>query len=465
MSYGRVTGEVKRLLQDIVGSENVYDSPEILEKHGLDESPLPPHPPEVVVKPRTTGEVSKILRLAYERRIPVTPQGSRTGLSGGAHPIYGGIALSLDEMNRIVEIDEDNLMAVVEPGVLIMELHEETEKLGLLYPPDPGEESGSLGGNISTNAGGVRGLKYGVTRDYVQGLEAVLPNGEVIQLGGKIVKNSTGYELIDLLIGSEGTLAVVTRAILKLVPKPQYSALLYIPFNSTRDAARAVSEMIRRRVVPFAVEYMPRDAVEVVERYLERRMPDDEHEAYLIVGVEGNSEAEVEWQMETVGEICMKHGAEDAYVADTEARMRELWEGRKCLFEAYKAFWEVDEVDVCVPRSRLPDYVEGAEKIGERHRLRVVVNGHAGDGNVHAIIVKPEEMEREVWLGKLEAIVDDLIHLGLSLGGTVSGEHGLGYTKRKYLVEKVGPVQVELMRAIKNAFDPRGILNPGKILP
>lgn len=465
MSYGRVTGEVKRILRDIVGPENIHDSPEILEKYAIDESPLPPHLPEVVVKPITTEEVSRVLRLAYDRRIPVTPQGSRTGLSGGAHPIYGGIALSLEGMNRILEIDEDNLMVVVEPGVLIMELHAETEKLGLLYPPDPGQESGSLGGNISTNAGGVRGLKYGVTRDYVQGLEAVLPSGDVLQLGGKIVKNTTGYELIDLLIGSEGTLAVVTKATLRLVPKPQYSALLYIPFNSTRDAAKAVSETIRRRVVPFAMEYMPRHAVETAERYLERRLPDDEHEAYLIVGVEGNSEAEVEWQMETVGEVCLEHGAVDAYVADTETRIRELWEARKCLFDAYKAFWEIDEVDVCVPRSRLPEYVKGAEEIGERHGMLTVNIGHAGDGNVHTIITKPQEVERELWLQRLETVIDELIHLGLNLGGTVSGEHGLGYTKRKYLTERVGPVQVKLMRAIKRAFDPRNILNPGKMLP
>lgn len=465
MSYGRVTREVKCILQDIVGSENIYDSPEMLEKHGTDESPLPPHPPEVVVKPITTREVSEVLRLAHKKRIPVTPQGSRTGLSGGAHPVYGGIALSLERMNRILEIDEDNLMVVVEPGVLILDLHTKTEKVGLLYPPDPGEESGSLGGNISTNAGGVRGLKYGVTRDYVQGLEAVLPNGKVIEMGGKIVKSSTGYELIDLLIGSEGTLGVITKAILRLVPKPKYSALLYLPFNTAKDAASAVTEMIRRRVIPFAVEFMPRHSVETAERYLERRLPDNEHEAYLIVGIEGNSEAELEWQMEVVGDVCLQHGALDAYVADTEARIRELWEARKCLFDAYKAFWEIDEVDICVPRSRLPEYMEEAERIGQRHGIVVVNIGHAGDGNVHSTILRPQDMERETWLYKLETLIDELIYLGLRMGGTVSGEHGLGYTKRKYLVERVGSAQVELMRAIKRVFDPRNILNPGKILP
>ena len=403
------------------------------------------------------------MRLAYEERIPVTPQGARTGLSGGALPVHGGIALSLERMNRVLEIDEENLMAVVEPGVLIMDLHEETEKLGLLYPPDPGQESGSLGGNISTNAGGVRGMKYGVTQDFVQGLEAVLPNGEVIRLGGRIVKNSTGYELIDLIIGSEGTLAVVTQATLRLVPNPRHSALLFVPFDSTRAAARAVSEIVRRKVVPFALEYMPQHAVLTAERYLERSLPDHDHPAYLLIGVEGNSEDEVERKLETVGEVCIEMGAVDAYVADTQARQQQLWEGRKCLFDAYKAFWEMDEVDICVPRSRIPDYIEGADEVSERHGVTIASIGHAGDGNVHSIITRDPETDRDLWLEKLEAVIEELIDLGLSLGGTISGEHGLGYTKKHYLPMRVGEIQVELMRAIKRAFDPLNILNPGKV--
>jgi len=461
--YGKVTPEVRRRLEEIVGAEHVSDAQEDLEEHGIDESLEPPHPPEVVVRPGSTEEVSAVMRLAYEERIPVTPQGARTGLSGGALPVYGGIALSLERMNRVLEIDEENLMAVVEPGVLIMDLHEETEKRGLLYPPDPGQESGTLGGNISTNAGGVRGLKYGVTRDFVQGLEAVLPNGEVIHLGGRIVKNSTGYELIDLIIGSEGTLAVVTQATLKLVPSPKHRALLFVPFESTRDAARAVSEIIRRKVVPFSLEYMPRHAILTAERYLERELPDHDHPAYLLIGVEGNSEDEVEREMETVGEVCLEMGAVDAYVADTEARQQRLWEGRKCLFDAYKAFWEMDEVDICVPRSRIPDYIEEAEKVAKRHGVTIATLGHAGDGNVHSIITRDPEMDRDLWLQKLEAVVEELIDLGLSLGGTISGEHGLGYTKKQYLQLQVGKTPVELMRAIKRAFDPLNILNPGKV--
>jgi glycolate oxidase len=416
----------------------------------------------VVVSPATTEEVSAVMRLAHAERITVTPQGSRTGLSGGSHPVHGGIALNLERMNRILEIDEENLMAVVEPGVLISDLHAETEKHGLLYPPDPGQESGSLGGNISTNAGGVRGMKYGVTRDFVQGLEAVLPNGEVIEVGGKVVKNSTAYSLKDLIIGSEGTLAVVTKATLRLVPMPRHTALVYIPFDSTRAAAKTVSEIVRRKVVPYALEYMPLHAVQTAEKYLERSLPDNDHPAYLLIGVEGNNEDEVETQLETIGDVCMEMGAVDAFVADTAARREQLWEARKCLFDAYKAFWEIDEVDACVPRSKLPDYIEIAEEVAERHGVIISNIGHAGDGNVHSIIAQGD-LEDEAWRIALEAVIEVLIKAALELGGTMSGEHGVGLAKKRYLPDQVGKTQVELMKAIKLAFDPHNLLNPSKV--
>jgi len=463
IEYGRVTPEILRKLEGIVGEKNVSTSDEDLEKHSLDESLEPPHRPEVVVRPGDTGEVSAVMRLASEHRIPVTPQGSRTGLSGGAHPVLGGIALSTERMNGILEIDQDNLMAVVEPGVLIMDLHAKTEELGLLYPPDPGEETGSLGGNINTNAGGVRGMKYGVTRDFVQGLEVVIASGEVLNLGGKTVKNSTGYSLLDLVIGSEGTLGIVTKATLRLVPKPRHTALVYVPYESTRDAARTVSEIVRRKVVPFALEYVPQHAVQVAEKYLERELPDNGHPAYLLIGVEGNSQEEVESALETVGEVCLEMGAVDAYVADTEARQQRLWEARKCLFEAYKAFWQIDEVDSCVPRDRIPDYIERAEEVAERHGVVVANIGHAGDGNVHSIIVRGD-MEEEAWRKTLEAVVGELIEISIDIGGTISGEHGVGYAKKGYLVDQVGETQVELMRSIKRAFDPGNILNPAKVI-
>jgi glycolate oxidase len=461
--YRKVSDDIISQLHKIVGEKSVSNLAEDIEKHAIDESLEPPHPPEIVVRPKNTEEVSAVLKLAYDNNIPVTPQGSRTGLSGGAHPIFGGIALSTERMNRIIEIDQDNLMAVIEPGLLIMDFHAKTEELGLLYPPDPGEESGSLGGNINTNAGGVRGMKYGVTRDFVQGLEVVLANGEVLNLGGKTVKNSTGYSLLDLIIGSEGTLAVVTKATLRLVPKPKHTALVYIPYNSTRNAAKTVSEIVKRKVVPFALEYIPQHAVEVAEKYLERELPDNKHPAYLLIGVEGNSRDEVDAALEIVGEVCIEMGAVDAYVADTEARQKRLWEARKCLFEAYKAFWQIDEVDSCVPRDRIPDYIEMAEKVAKQYNVVISNIGHAGDGNVHSIIVRGDLKERE-WRQTLEAVIEELIGISLNIGGNISGEHGVGYSKKHYLQGQVGKTQVELMRNIKRAFDPKNILNPGKVV-
>lgn len=461
--YNKIDVNIKQQLVKIVGAEYVSFAPDDIEKHSIDESPLEPHPPEVVVKPGSSEEISKIMKIANKMRIPVVAQGSRTGLSGGAHPIYGGIALSLERLNRILEIDEDNLMVTVEPGVLIDDLHKATEEKDLLYPPDPGQESGSLGGNINTNAGGMRAMKYGVTRDFVNGLEVVLPKGEIIKVGGKHVKNSTGYSLIDLIIGSEGTLGIVTKATLRLVPKPKYTALIYSPFQTTKDAAHAVSEIISKKILPYGLEYMPLHAVLTAERYLEKKLPDNSHPAYLLVAVEANTEEELERQLETAGMICLENGATDAYIADTEQRQLQIWEARKCLFDAYLALFTLDEADVCIPRSHIPEYIERAEKIGEKNGVLLVPIGHAGDGNLHYNIIKLDHTSDDEWPEVMEATLEKLIELALELGGTISGEHGLGYTKRHYLERQVGKEQVKLMKEIKKIFDPNKILNPDKI--
>ena len=461
--FNQITPEIRAKLEAIVGKDSVSSVKEDLDKHAIDESPLEPHPPTLVVSPSSTQEVQGILRLANSVLIPVTPQGCRTGLSGASHPIHGGIALSLEGMNRIIEIDEDNLMATVEPGVLINDVHEATEKLGLYYPPDPGQESGSIGGNISTNAGGMRAMKYGVTRDFVNGLEVVLTNGEVIQVGGKNVKDSTGYSLIDLIIGSEGTLGVVTKVILRLIPKPKFTSLIYAPFTSTMDAVNAVREIIKQKIVPFGLEYMPQHAVLMAEKHTGKKLPDNSHPAYLIVAVEANSKEELDRQLETAGEACIEMGAVDAYIADNAQRQNQIWEARKCLFDAYMATYTLDEADICIPRSMIPDYVERAEMIGEKHGVLLVPVGHAGDGNLHYFIIKKDETPEEDWDELMEAALSDLIDLSLEMGGTSSGEHGLGYTKKHYLEREVGAAQVELMKGIKATFDPNGILNPDKV--
>ncbi|MFA5870048.1 MAG: FAD-linked oxidase C-terminal domain-containing protein [Candidatus Bathyarchaeia archaeon] len=460
--YRKVDEGIRRRLEAVVGAKNVSTTGEDIEKASVDESPLEPHPPEIVVKPANTAEVSAVMRLAYEETIPVVAQGGRTGLSGASHPVRGGIALSLERMNKILEIDEDNLTCTSEPAALISEVHAATEAVGLYYPPDPGQESGSIGGNINTNAGGMRAAKYGVTRDYVQALEVVLPTGEVVNMGGKNVKDTTGYSLIDLMIGSEGTLGVVTRATLRLVPKPKFTALIYAPFNSARDAAKTVAEIVKRKVQPYALEYLPQHAILTIEKYVERKLPDDTHPAYLMVGLEANSEAELDRILEEAGAVCMELGAVDAFLAETAEQQKNIWDARKKLFDAYLALYELDEADVCVPRAAVPAFVEECERVAKRRGVIIAAVGHAGDGNIHCNILRQGQSDEE-WPVVLEATIGELIDISISMGGTVSGEHGLGYTKRRYLERRVGRTQVEIMKAIKRAFDPRNILNPDKV--
>jgi glycolate oxidase len=402
------------------------------------------------------------MKLAYEETIPIVAQGGRTGLSGGSHPVRGGIALSLERMNKILEIDEDNLTCTTEPAALISEIHEATEKVGLFYPPDPGQESGSIGGNINTNAGGMRAAKYGVTRDYIQALEVVFATGEVVNMGGKHIKDTTGYSLIDLIIGSEGTLGVVTKATLRLVPKPKFTALIYAPYNSAYDAAKTVAEIVKRKVQPYALEYLPQHAILTIEKYIERKLPDNTHPAYLMVGLEANNEAELERILEEAGTVCMELGAIDAFLAETTEQQRSIWEARKKLFDAYLALYETDEADVCVPRAAVPAFVEECESVAKRYRVIIDTVGHAGDGNIHCMILRQEQSDEE-WPVVLETTIGELIDISLRMGGTISGEHGLGYTKRLYLVKKVGPTQVELMKGIKRVFDSKSILNPDKV--
>ncbi len=463
-NYNEITSENIAEITKIVGEDNLSTKTEDLETHSIDESPLKPHKPSLVVRPTSTRQVSELLTYANQHRIPVTPQGSRTGLSGANHPVYGGIALSMEKMNKILELDEENLMITVQPGVLIMDVHEETEKKGLLYPPDPGENSGSIGGNINTNAGGMRAMKYGVTRDFVNGLELVLPTGEVLEMGGKNVKDSTGYSLLDLIIGSEGTLGVVTKATLRLIPKPLKTALIYAPFTSIEDAAKAVSEIIHRKVNPFALEFITQHAVHTIEKYLERKLPDNKHPAYLLIGVESNSDEELMHDLETAGEACLELGAVEVYLAETQRQQDELWEARKAMADAYDAFYDVDEADICVPRSRIPEFVERAMPLEKKHGVILVPVGHAGDGNIHWNVVRQEQDDEE-WLMTIEESMRDLVELSISLGGTISGEHGLGYTKKQFLPLKVGEKQVELMKGIKQLFDPNQIMNPGKVFP
>ncbi|MFQ6095178.1 MAG: FAD-binding oxidoreductase [Candidatus Bathyarchaeia archaeon] len=462
MEYGKVNEEILQQLEAIVGPDDVLLTDEAAADYAHDESSVEPHPPEVVVRAETTEEVSKILTLANRERIPVTPRGGGTGLCGGAVPIHGGIVLSLEKMNRILELDEENLMVTVEPGVLIMDLHAYVEKHGLLYPPDPGQKSGTIGGNISTNAGGMRGVKYGVTRDFVQGLEVVLPTGDVIYLGGKTVKNSTGYSLIDLIIGSEGTLGVVTKAILRLVPLPKINVTLYALYKDFQDASRTVSEIIRNKIVPPAVEFVDQSSILVAERYLGRPMPRNDAPAYVLIRIDGNDREAVDADYEVVGEICMKNRALDVLVGETKESQEKIWEGRSCIIDAVKAEGFIEVLDCVVPRNRIPELIKGLNDIAEKYGVECQNFGHAGDGNVHTNVLK-KNMSDEEWNKKIPKLIEEVYKLSVSLGGTISGEHGIGLIRKRFLPMALDRKQIELMKGIKRVFDPNNILNPGKI--
>lgn len=464
--YTRVDAEALARLAEIVGPAHVLTDGEAMAAYTHDETPMLEGQPEVVVKAGSRDEIVAILRYANERCIPVTPRAGGQGLSGGSVPIVGGIVLSVERMNRILEIDHENLMATVEPGVITGDLHRAVEAEGLFYPPDPASlDSCCIGGNIAEGAGGPRAVKYGTTKDYVCGMEAVLPSGEIIRLGGKLVKNVTGYSLLQLLIGSEGTLAVVTRVILRLLPLPKLRVDLLVPFNDFSAAARTVSDIIRLRVVPTAIEFMERDIVQACEALTEEKAPYREAAAQLLITIDGNHQEQIDADMETVAEACLENGALDVLVARDRPTSDRLWKARRLIIEAINHACPVNHMeDVVVPRAQIPALLEGIRQIAARHGVRIWNFGHAGDGNVHVTILK-DDLDEDTWERVVPAAREAIYGLALSLGGQLTAEHGIGATRREYLSMAVGEAQVEMMRRIKQAFDPHNVLNPAKILP
>lgn len=420
--------------------------------------------PDVLIHVLTTEEVSAVMKYAYERELPVVVRGSGTGLVGAAVALEGGIMICTALMNRILELDKNNLTVTVEPGVLLMELSEFVESNDLFYPPDPGEKSATVGGNISTNAGGMRAVKYGVTRDYVRGLTVVLPDGTVEKLGGKVVKNSSGYSLKDLIVGSEGTLGIVTEATLKLLPLPAKSISLLVPFDTMDKALDAVPEIIKSKVNPTAIEYMSKDTILFAEDYLSKKFPDTKYEAYILLTVDGNSAEAVEADYRRVADVCLKLGAADVYFIDTEERKKSVWSARGVFLEAIKASTdEMDECDVVVPRDKIADFIKFTHTVAERIGIRIPSFGHAGDGNLHIYICRDGLGDGE-WKRKLSEAFNLMYEKAAWFGGQVSGEHGIGFAKKEYLKNQLGENQMALMAGIKAAFDKKGILNPGKII-
>jgi glycolate oxidase len=465
MEYKKISEDILKDLESIVGKVNLYISPEDLEKYAHDEVDELHYMPEAVVKVENTRQVSEILKLAQLKHFPVTPRGAGQGLSGGAVPVFGGLVLSLEKMNRVLEIDEENLIVTVEPGLITGNLHREVEAQGLFYPPDPASlDSCSIGGNIAENAGGPRAVKYGVTRDYVCGVEAVLPSGEITQLGGKLVKNVTGYSLMQILIGSEGTLAIITKILLKLLPLPSERVDLLVPFSSFTDAAETVSTIIKNKIVPCALEFMEKDVILAAEKLLEKELPFNDAQAHLLITLDGNDKSVLENDYQKIGEICLENNAVDVLVADNPRLQESLWEARRVVIEALKALSPehiMETEDIVVPRSRLPEMLQTIKAIGNEFALHIISFGHAGDGNVHVNIIK--NMDTDTWKKIIPQVDKRIYEETVAMGGMITGEHGVGLIRKEYLSLAIDTQQIDLMKKIKADFDPNEILNPGKI--
>lgn len=469
MKYNPVTENIIKRLQDIVGEKNVLSEEEKIEAYSHDETPEEQygHMPEVVVTPNSAEEISEIMKLANEELIPVTPAGARSGLSGGAIPEYGGIVVSVENMNEVIEIDYDNLMMVLEPGVVTNSINEQLEGSGLFFAGYPmSVMTCYLGGNIAENAGGGKAVKYGVTGRYVMGLEVVTPTGEIVELGGKRVKDVTGYNLKRLMVGSEGTLGIVTKAIIKLLPKPTHQVALLALFEDVESAIATVPEiMTTGRIVPTGIEFMDKLSVKTSCEYLNEHLPYQKAGAMLLIEVDGNKEEVVNSDAETIGELCFDNNAIEVYVADNHTTRERVWSVRRNIAEAFKVVSPHQSLeDIVVPISEIPNLMPYLEDISEKYDLQIPCYGHAGDGNLHATLVKNPDHSMEEWFEREEKALKELYEATQELGGTISGEHGIGSKRKEYMDIVSDPVELDMMKRIKQAFDPNNIMNPGKIV-
>jgi len=464
MEYKKILDRIIKEFETLLGVKNVITAKDTLVPYSKDETSNESAMPDIVLKPENASQISRIMRIANNNLIPVTPRGLGTGVSGGALPVMRGIVLSLEHFTRILEIDKSNMVAILEPGVITGKLQEEVEKQGLFYPPDPASlDSCSIGGNIAECAGGPRALKYGTTKDYVRGLEIVLPTGEVLSLGGKIHKDATGYNLIGIIIGSEGTLAIVTKIILKLLPLPKFRVDLLVPFRNFKEASNSIAKIFETSIVPVNIEFIEKKAIDALKIYLEEDFPFPEAGAHLLVGIDGNRKESVEKDYETIGEVCLNAGAIDVFVADTAQTKERLWKARRSLHDALEQKSRIMErEDVVVPVSKIPELLDFVYRLSEESGLEIVPFGHAGDGNVHINILKMNIPDEE-WKTMKEKVLDKLMKEVVKLGGTLSGEHGIGLVKKKFMHLAWSKEKIDLAKRIKKAFDPNNILNPGKI--
>lgn len=467
-TYNKVTPELVEQFEAIAPGK-VITGDSINPDYAKDEMPIyGTGAPEVLIEATSTEAVSSIVKLCYEHSIPVIPRGAGTGLTGAGVAHQGGVMIDMTKMNRILEYDMENFVVRVQPGVLLNDLAEDAQKRGLLYAPDPGEKFATLGGNVATNAGGMRAVKYGATRDYVRAMTVVLPTGEVVKLGATVSKTSTGYSLINMLIGSEGTLGIITELTLKLLAKPAADISLIIPYENLEECIATVPLFFLNHLQPQALEFMEREIVLSSERYLGRSIFPQEHEgveigAYLLVTFDGDSAEALESVVEKAAEVVLEAGAIDVLIADTPAKKKDAWAARSSFLEAIEAETKLlDECDVVVPVNQIAKYLTYVNGVGEKYDFAVKSFGHAGDGNLH-IYTCSNDMEEDEFKRQVDEFMWDIYRKAQEVGGLLSGEHGIGYGKMTYLSELSGPVSMRLMEGIKEVFDPKMIMNPGKV--
>jgi glycolate oxidase len=448
-------------------SDICYIQDEVLHSYGHDETENLQFTPDLLLKPETTAQVSEILKYCNENRIPVTPCGARTGLSGGALAVYGGILVSMERFNKILHIDEDNLQVTVEPGVITQELQQAVREKGLFYPPDPASKGSCfIGGNVAENSGGPKAVKYGVTSNYVLNLEVVLPNGEIIWTGANVLKNATGYNLTQLMVGSEGTLGIITKIVLRLLPHPTKDILMLVPFYDAKEACRVVPEIFKQGIIPSAMEFMERDALLWTLRFVHESPIHvaDAHQAHLLIELDGWDEKILLQDCERIYNLLEGFSRDEPLLAETQAQKDALWSLRRKVGEAVKSHSIYKEEDTVVPRYQLANLLSGVKEIGARYGFKSVCYGHAGDGNLHINIIKGD-LSDDFWNKELKTAIREIFQLTVQLGGTLSGEHGIGFVQKEFMDIAFNEVQLSLMRSIKAAFDPNGIMNPGKIFP
>ncbi len=469
MKYNKVNDEIKKQIESVVTGK-VYTGKDINEDFFHDEMPIyGKGEPEIVVDVQTVDEVSKVVKICYDNNIPILARGAGTGLTGAAVAIYGGVIINMEKFNKILEYDEENMSVTVEPGVILNDLQLDCANRGYLYPPDPGQKFATIGGNVSTNAGGMRAVKYNTTRAYVREVEVVLPNGEITKFGSKVSKTSSGYSLLNLIIGSEGTLGIITKIVLKLVPLPKYDLSIIVPYDDIEKCLKTIPDILNSGLEPQSLEFTERETVDYCEKYTQKTIFPKyvngiEAKAYLIIRFDGNNEDELLNRADKVSKIMFRKGALEVYVADNSKRKKELWDTRAAFLESIEAQTKFyDECDVVVPVSNLTEYQLFIDNFKGKYDFQIISFGHAGDGNLH-IYALTNDLDIDTFKIQVDDFMNKIYKKACELGGQISGEHGIGNGKKEYFAKYEADINIELMKSIKKVFDPKLLLNPSKII-